>query len=107
MPEPLERKLIINVYVDANHYGNLFNRRLYIFTIIYVNNKPNIWYSKIQNTVDSSFFGSNSVALNIAVDIIENIRYNLCCFIVDIDVTAEVFCDNNYVVKDSNVLDIV
>ena len=37
------------------------------------------------------------------MDIIENLRYKLCCFGVVIDVPAEVFCYNKYVVKNSSV----
>ena len=36
------------------------------------------------------------------MDIIENIRYKLRCFGVDIDEMAEVLCDNKYVVKISS-----
>ena len=51
--------IIIRLYVDANHVGNfLKNRRSHTGLIIYVNNSPIMWFSKQQNTVESSSFGS-------------------------------------------------
>ena len=58
MPEPLGNVVLIRTYVDANHVGNLVNRRLYSGIIIYVNKAPIFWYSKRQNTVKNSTFGS-------------------------------------------------
>ena len=47
-----------------------------------------------QNTVDSSSFGSKSIALRIATETIEILEYKLCMFRVPIDGPADVFCDN-------------
>ena len=43
-------------YSDENHAGNLLNRRSHSGILIYVNNTPVIWYSKRQNTLETSFF---------------------------------------------------
>ena len=48
-------------------------------------------------------FGSKSVALCIAMGMIENIRYKLRCFRLDIYGLAEVLCDIKSVVKNSSV----
>ncbi len=103
MPEPLGKAVIIRVYVDANHAGNLANRRSHSGIIIYVNNAPITWYSKRQNTVESSSFGSEFVALRIATEMIEALRYKLRSFGIPIDGPAEVFCDNKSVVTNSSV----
>ena len=55
--EALGKYVVIKAYVDANHAGNMENRRLHSDIIIYVNNSPIIWYSKRQNTVKASSFG--------------------------------------------------
>ena len=57
MPEALGKYVVIKVYVYANHEGNMSNRRLRSGIIIYFNNEPIIWYSKLQNTVEASIFG--------------------------------------------------
>lgn len=102
-PTPLGNPIIIKVYVDANHAGNLANRRSHSGIIIYVNNSPIIWYSKRQNTVESSSFGSEFVALRIATEMIEALRYKIRCFGVPIDGPAEIFCDNKSVVNNASV----
>ena len=45
--------------------------------ILYINRAPIIWYSKRQNTVESSTFGSEFIAMKIAVELIEGLRYKL------------------------------
>jgi len=103
MPEALGKAVRVSCYVDANHAGNMANRRSHSGILIYVNNAPIIWYSKRQNTVESSSFGSEFVALRIATEMIEALRYKLRCFGVPIDGPAEVFCDNKSVVTNSSV----
>ena len=49
--------------------------------------------------METSSFGSEFVALRIAVEIIDKLIYKLRCFGVDIYEPAEVLFDNNYVVK--------
>ncbi len=80
-PEPLGNDIVIRVlYVDANHAVNLKNRRSHTGLIIYVNNSPIMWFSKRQKTVESSSFGSEFVALRIATELIEALRYKLRTF---------------------------
>ena len=56
IPEPRGLDVTIIDFVDANHAGNLANRRSHTGILIYVNNSPVLWYSKRQNTVETSFF---------------------------------------------------
>ena len=65
MPEALGKYVVIKYYVDANHTGKTANRRSHYRIIIYVNNVHIIWYSKQQNTVEASIFGSEFVAFRI------------------------------------------
>lgn len=71
--------------------------------MIYVNNALIVSYSKRQNTVESSSFGSELVALRIATDMVEALRYKLRCFGIPIDGPATVLCDNKSVVMNSSV----
>ena len=102
-PEPLGNDIVIRVYVDANHAGNLKNRRSHTGLIIYVNNSPIMWFSKRQNTVESSSFGSEFVALRIATELIEALRYKLRTFGVRVESPTEIYCDNKSVVQNSSV----
>ncbi len=66
-----------------------------------MNRAPIIWYSKQQNTIETSTFGSEFVAAQIAVELIENLHYKLRMFGVPIDGLANVYCDNNSVCSNS------
>ena len=103
MPESLGKYVVIKSYVGADHEGNMENKRSHSGIIIYVNNAPIIWYSKLQNTVEASSFGSEFVALSIATEMIEALRYKLRCFGVPVESPAEVFCDNMSVVNNLSI----
>ncbi|KAI2495965.1 Reverse transcriptase (RNA-dependent DNA polymerase) [Fragilaria crotonensis] len=103
MPEPKGKSVTISCFVDANHAGNVITRRSHTGIIVYVQNAPIIWFSKRQNTVEASSFGSEFVALRTAKDIIVALRYKLRMFGVPIDGPANVFCDNNGVVKNTTI----
>jgi len=101
MPEPLGNSVQLNAFVDADHAGELTTRRSQTGIIVYGNMAPLIFYSKRQNTVESSTFGSEFVAMRILVDIIHGLRYKLRMFGVPLDGPANVFCDNEAVYKSS------
>ena len=103
MPEPLGKLVRIQTYVDANHARNLVIRRSHTGIIIYVNNAPIIRYSKRQNRVESSSFGSGFVALRILIELNEALRYKPRTFGVPIDGASEVFCNNKLVVTNLSV----
>jgi hypothetical protein len=69
MSEPLGNPVVIATYVDANHAGNLANKRSHTGILIYVNNALIHWYSKWQNT--------ESVVSRIATELIESLRHIL------------------------------
>ena len=93
----------LNAYVDANHAGNLKTRRSHSGILIYMNQAPIIWYSKRQNTVEASSFGSEYIALRICTEMIEALRYKLRCFGVPVEGACDVMCDNRSVVTNSSV----
>ena len=102
-PLPRGNSVKLAAYVDADHAGNLITRRSHSGIIIYLNNSPITWFSKRQNTVESSSFGSEFVALRIATDHIEAMRYKLRMFGVPLNGPADVFCDNKSVVTNASV----
>jgi hypothetical protein len=89
--------------VDDSHFiqadwSNLVTRRSHSGIIIFCNRAPIIWYSKCQNTVETSTFGSEFVAARIAVELNKSLRYKLRMFGVPLVGPANMFCDNNGVV---------
>lgn len=102
MPTPRGNAVDITCFVDANHAGNVVTRRSQTGILIFVQNAPIIWHSKKQNTVESSSFGSEFVALRAARDIVVALRYKLRMFGVPIRGPASVLCDNQAVVKNTS-----
>jgi hypothetical protein len=86
-------------FVDADHAGNRITRRSQTGILIFCIRAPILWYSKRQNTVETSTFGSEFVAMRIAVELIEGLRYKLRMFGIPIDCPTNVFCDNEAVTK--------
>jgi hypothetical protein len=70
-------------------------------TLIFLNHSPIIWYSKAQNTVKTSTFGSEFTAPCIAVELLESLRYKLRIFGVPLEGPVNTFCDNSCVVTNS------
>jgi hypothetical protein len=98
MPESLGQSMNITTFVDANHAGNVVTRRSHTGVIIYLQNTSIIWHSHRQNTVETSTFGSEFVALRCARDLIVALRYKLQMFSVPIEGPDKVLCDNQGVV---------
>jgi hypothetical protein len=99
MPEPLGSPVTISVFVDANHAGNIVTCQSHTGILIYLQNTPIIWHSHRQNTVETSTFGSEFVALQCARDLIIALQYKLCMFGIPINGPAFVYCDNQGIVK--------
>jgi hypothetical protein len=62
---------------------------------------PIIWYSKRQNSVEASTFGSEFTAMKNAIELIEALRYKLQMFGIPVKEPTNVFCDNEAVCKNT------
>ena len=102
-PKPLGWSVQITCFVDASHADCLVTRRSTTGIILFVNGTPIRWYSKRQNTVETSTYGSEFVAMRIATEMILALRNTLRMMGVPIDGPANVFCDNNRVVLSSTI----
>ena len=87
--------------MDADHAGDRLTRRSQTGVLLYLNKAPIVWYSKRQNTVESSTFGSEFVAMKTAIELIEAFRYKLRMMGIPLDGSTNVFCDNEAVFKNS------
>jgi hypothetical protein len=77
MPIPSGKPIQMNSFCDVYHASDLVTRRSTTGFIIYLCGTPVAWYSKRQNTVDSSAFGSDLFALRIATKKVEALRTKL------------------------------
>lgn len=100
-PELRGNSVTTSAFVDADHAGCRVTRRSHTGIFVFINRAPVMWYSKRQNTVESSTFGSEFVAMKIAVEQCEALRYKLRMFGVPVDGPTNVFCDNESVFQNS------
>jgi hypothetical protein len=104
MPEALGKLVQINFFCDAAHAQDLLNRRLQTGILICVNGSPIKWYSKRQNTVEASAYGSEYTALRIAGEMIEALWYKLRMMGIVLDgPPANGFVDNESVVFNTTI----
>jgi len=99
MPEALGNPVKMAAWVDSDHAGNLVTRRSQTGYLIFLNQAPIVWYSKKQNTVEASTFGSEFVASRTCLEAIEGLRFKLRMFGIPILGPTDVLCDNNSVVN--------
>ena len=72
--EPRGNLVQMNCFVDSDHAGNHVTHHSHTGILIFLNCAPIIWFSKAQNMVEMSTFGSEFVAMRIAVELIESLR---------------------------------
>jgi hypothetical protein len=100
-PRALGEAVTMHCFVDADHAGDQMTRRSHTGVLIFVNRAPITWYSKRQNGVEASTFGSEFIAMKTAVELVEALRYKLRMFGIPINGPTNVFCDNEAVVKNT------
>jgi hypothetical protein len=103
MPKAYGYQVTTHCFVDSNHAGNVVTRRSHTGIIIFLNKAPVMWFSKRQNTVETSTFGSEFVAMKIAKEMVVALRYKLRMFGIPIDGPTNVYCDNEGVVKNTSI----
>ena len=105
MPEPRGNEVTTTCFVDADHAGCRATRRSHTGVIIMVNRAPIIWYSKRQNTVETSTFGSEFVAMRIAMEKCKALRYKLRMFGIPLDGETMMLGDNESAVKSASLVE--
>jgi hypothetical protein len=82
MPIPLGKPIQMNMFCDASRASDLVTHCSTTGFLIYLFGTPVVWYSKHQNTLKSSTFGSEFVALRIAIEKVEalhtKLRQHIC-----------------------------
>ncbi|CAJ1931864.1 unnamed protein product, partial [Cylindrotheca closterium] len=102
MPEALGRAVKIVMFVDASHASNLVTCQSRTGVLILLNHAPIVWYSKKQNAVETSSFGSEFAALKTGVELVEGLVYKLQMMGVPIDGHCHTLVDNNSVVMNAS-----
>ena len=89
----------MHLFYDANHASNKVKRRSQTGILIFCNRSPIMWFSKRQNSVKTSTFGSEFNALNHAAEMVNALQYKLRIPGVPIKGPTYMFCDNKAVYK--------
>ena len=97
MPTPLGQSMTMRVFVDADHAGETVTRRSRTGFVVFLNGAPIYWSSKRQNSVETSTFGSEFVAMKQATEYVRGLRYKLRMMGIKVDEPAYVFGDNKSV----------
>lgn len=106
MPDPKKlngQKVVITVYVDADHAHDLVTRRSVTGIVLFINNTPMAWVSKRQKTVETSTYGSELVAARIATELVMEYRYKLRMLGIEVDGPSLMLGDNMSVVINTSV----
>jgi len=77
LPEPLGKSVVTTTFVDANLYHNLLTGRSVTGTMEFINKTPIDAFSKKQNTVETSTYGSEFVAARTATERTMDLRMTL------------------------------
>ena len=102
MPPLRGRSVSTHCFVDSDHAGDKVTHRSQTGILIFLNQVPIIWYSKKQNMVETSTFGSEFITMKTAVEQIESLWYKLRMFGVPLEGPTNVFCDNKAVFKNAS-----
>lgn len=102
-PTPRGRSVSTHSFVDADHASNTVTRRSQTGVLIFINSAPIMFFSKKQNTVEISTFGSEFIASRIAIELIESLRYKLRMFGVPLQGPTNLFMDNEAVYQNTSV----
>ena len=103
MPTPKGKPVRMTTMVDANLMHCLVTGRSMTGIIHLVNQTPVEWFSKRQNTVETSTFGSEFVAARTATEQVIDLRHTLRMFGAPIDGPCWMFGDNEGVHLNSTV----
>ena len=101
MPEPKGKEVKLSSSFDASHASDLVTRRSVTGVLQMINNTPISSYSKRQNTVESSTYGSELVAARIATDLAVAMRYKLRMLGVPIQGSTLLYGDNLSVITNA------
>jgi hypothetical protein len=101
MPKPCGPSMTMQVFVDADHAGDLLTWRSWTGFIIFLNEASIYWSSKKQTSCKTSSFGSELVAMKQATNHIRGLRYKLRIMGITVDEPAYIFGHNQLVLANT------
>jgi hypothetical protein len=93
----LDFGFVVRAKVDADHAADTVTRRSRTGFLVYLNSAPIYWSSKKQNSVESSSFGSEFIAMKHCCEYIRGLRYKLRMMGIPCEGPAYIFGDDQSV----------
>ena len=90
-------------FVDTNHDSDKVTRTSQTGILIFCNISPITWFSKRQNSVETSTFRPEFTVLKHAAETVKSLRYKLKMFTVPIEGPTDMFFENEAVYKNSSI----
>ena len=103
MPIPRGFGFVMRAYVDANHTGDSITCRSRSGFLVYLNMAPVYWMSKNQTSVETSYFGSEFIAMKQCTNYVHGLRYNLQMLGISCEGCTFVYGDNQYVLYNTSI----
>ena len=103
--EPRGCGFTISAKVDADHASDTITRRSRTGFIVYLNSAPCYWFSKKQNSIESSSFGSEFCAMKLCCEYIRGLRYKLRMMGIPVHGPALIHGDNQSVLANTTIPD--
>ena len=94
MPEPRGLGFTVRAKVDADHAADTVTRRSQTGFLVYINSALVYWFSKKQNSVETSSFGSEFTAMKQCCEYIKGLKYKLQMMGIPCDEPAYTEADN-------------
>jgi hypothetical protein len=101
MPTPHGLTMMMRVYIDSNHAGDLVTWCSWTGFIVFLNNAPIYWSSKKQGSCETSTYGSKFVAMKQATEYVRGLRFKLWMMGITVDEPAFVFGDNQSILANT------
>ena len=104
MPRPRGEPVVTTAFCDSSYANNKKTRRSHTGYVIFVNRAPIKWKSRRQNTLETSAFSAEFIALKECIEDVEAVRFKLRMFGIPLSEehrATHIYCDNEGVVKNS------
>ena len=105
MPEPRGLGFTVRVKVDVGHAADTVTRRSRTGFLAYINYDLVYWFSKKQNSVDTSSFGSEITAVKQCCEYIKGLKYKLQMMGIPCDEPSYIEADNQSVLSNTTIPD--
>ena len=105
MPEPRGLGCIMRAKVDADHASNTMTRCFRTGFLVYLNCALIYWWSKKQNSMESSSFGSQFIAMKQCCEYVRGLRYKLRMMDISCEDPTLIYWDNQSVLATTTIPD--